>query len=273
MDSVFASLGLSALKPLLSTLLLPPVPLLLLVLLAGRVLATGRRLAGWLLLLGAVAGLWLSCCASVGAALERWWLKPPPALSEARLAALRPTVPGRPGPVVVILGSGRDALAPEYGESHLSARSMQRLHYGLWLARRIGAPVLFSGGTGLAQAGGPAEADIAARIAERDYGRRLRWVESASRDTRENAAASLRLLAEAAPRELVLVTHGWHMRRAQRAFEEAVERNGLVVQVVPAPIGLAPAIDRQGLAWLPTQEGFEQVRRSVREALGLLFGA
>lgn len=273
MDSVFASLGLSELKPLLSTLLLPPVPLLLLVLLAGRLLATGRRVAGWLLLSLAVSGLWLACCAGVGAALERWWLRPPPALAEARLAALRAPASGKPGPVVVILGGGRESLAPEYGESHLSARSMQRLHYGLWLARRLNAPVLFSGGTGLAQAGGPAEADIAARIAERDYGRRLRWVETASRDTRENAAASLRLLAEQPPTAIVLVTHGWHMRRAQRAFEEAAQRNGQPLQVVPAPIGLAPAVDRRGLAWLPTQEGFEQVRRTVREGLGLLFGA
>lgn len=273
MDSLLASLGLSGIKPLLTAMALPPVPLLLLVLIAGRLMAgSRRRTLGAILLLISVAGMWLSCCAGLGTALERWILRPPPALSDDRITALRQEAATRK-PVVLILGGGRESLAPEYREANLSARSLQRLHYGLWLARQMNAPTMFSGGTGLAQAPGPAEADIAARIAERDYGRRLRWVETSSRDTRENAAASLNLLATQGITQVVVVTHGWHMTRAMRAFEEAARRNNQAVQIIPAPMGLASTVDRPALNWLPTHEGFALVRLTLREALGLLFGA
>jgi len=273
LDSLVATLGLSGIKPLLTALALPPVPLLLLLLIAGRLIASSRRrTAGAALLLFSVLALWLSCCAGVGMALERWVLRTPPALSEARIAALRQE-PASRKPVVLILGGGRESLAPEYREAHLSPRSMQRLHYGLWLGRQLNAPVMFSGGTGLAQAPGPAEADIAARIAERDYGRRLRWIENGSRDTRENASASLNLLADQGITDVILVTHGWHMTRAMRAFADSARRNGQPMQVIPAPMGLGSMVDRPAMNWLPTQEGFAHVRLALREALGLLFGA
>ncbi|WP_395699193.1 YdcF family protein [Aquabacterium sp.] len=268
------TLGLSDLKPMLTALLLPPVPLLVLVLAGARLLTSSRRREwGAMLLLSGVLLLWLSCCAAVGHALERGLLHPPPALSEARIQATRQDAAARGKAVVLILGGGRESLAPEYGEAHLSARSMQRLHYGLWLARRLNAPVMFSGGTGLAQAPGPAEADIAARVAERDYGRRLRWVENTSRDTRENASASLAMLADQGITELVLVTHGWHMPRAVRAFEEAAARRSQAIQIIPAPMGLAAPLDRPTLNWLPSHEGFAQVRLVVREVFGRLLGA
>ncbi len=274
MDSLLVTLGLSDLKPVLTALLLPPVPLLMLVLVAARLLAAGRRRSfGTVLLLMSVLLLWLTSCAAVGGALERWLLRPPAALSEARINAIRQEPATRSRPVVLILGGGRESLAPEYGEAHLSARSMQRLHYGLWLAKRLNAPVMFSGGTGLAQSAGLAEADIAARIAERDYGRRLRWIENTSRDTRENASASLTMLADQGITDIVLVTHGWHMPRALRAFQEAARRNQQTLQIIPAPMGLAVSPGRPPLNWLPSQEGFAQVRLVLRELLGRLFGA
>lgn len=272
MDSLFATLGLSGIKPLLTALALPPVPLLVLILIAGRMLGSRRRTGGAVLLLFSVLSLWLCCCAGFGSALERWVLRPPPSLSESRMAAIRQE-PASRKPVVLILGGGREALAPEYREAHLAPRSMQRLHYGLWLARQLNAPAMFSGGTGLSQAPGAAEADIAARIAERDYGRRLRWIENASRDTRENAAASLSILEGQGVTDVIIVTHGWHMPRAMRAFQEAAKRNKQPMQIIPAPMGLASQVDRPALNWMPTQEGFGQVRLVLREALGLLFGS
>lgn len=258
---------------MLTALILPPVPLLLLALAGARLLASRRRWGtGWALVLVAVAGLWFSACAGTGQALERWALRVPAPLGDVRIDALRTTAAARK-PVVVVLGGGREALAPEYAEAHLSPRSMQRLHYGLWLARRLNAPVMFSGGTGLSQTPGPAEADIAARITERDYGRRLRWTERESRDTRENATASLNLLAGQGLTDVVLVTHGWHMPRAVRAFEDAARQRGLPLQIVPAPVGLARNLERPVLDWLPSAEGFGQVRQALRELVGLLAGA
>ncbi|WP_284615242.1 YdcF family protein [Aquabacterium humicola] len=268
MDSLLATLDWVHVKPVLTALALPPVPWMLLILFA---LLRGRGRTRRVVVIASLLGLWFSCTTVLGNALEQWLLSPPPALSEARIAAMKPTAARRIA--VVVLGGGRERLAPEYGESHLAPRSMQRLHYGIWLARRLDAPLMFAGGIGLAQDEGPAEADIAARIAERDYGRKLRWVENGSRDTRENAASGLAMLAGSGVTEVVLVTHDWHMRRAQRAFVEAAQRSRSPMQVTAAPMGLAAADDRMVLRWLPSSEGFVQVRLVLREALGLLMGA
>jgi uncharacterized SAM-binding protein YcdF (DUF218 family) len=272
-DSVIANLGLSGWKPIIAALLLPPVPWLLMMVVGARLMVSRRHWrSGWLVMLTVLLLMWLSCCIGVGRFLERAMLQVPPPLIESQIAPLR-REPQVRQTAVVVLGGGRERVAPEYGESHLAPLSMQRLHYGLWLARKLNAPVMFSGGIGHAQTEGPAEADIAARIAARDYGRPLRWTENQSRDTRGNAVASLGQLKADDVSTIVLVTHGWHMRRAQRAFQEAAQQRGMSVQIVAAPMGLAAAEVRPVLRWLPTQEGFTQVRMVLREALGFWLGA
>jgi len=271
-NSVFSSLGVAGWKPVLAALLLPPVPLLLLMLVGARLLFW-RRSAGWLVLLLSVAGLWLTTTVAAGEWIVQTTLRPPPALNPARADdAMREALRKR-AVAIVVLGGGREARAPEYGMSSLSAQSLERLRYGLWLGRELGAPVGFSGGTGHDGANGQAEAEIAARIAEREFGRPLRWVEDQSRDTRENAARTLALLRNDGIGRLVVVTHGWHMRRAARAFDDAAQHLGLQITVVPAPMALAPRLERPSLRWLPSAEGFALVRQALRECVGLLMGS
>ena len=270
MNETFAALGLLNWKPIIGALLLPPVPLLLLVVLAWR-LGQRRSLAGGLLLTVALAGLWLSHCQATGAWLERrliTW----PALSAQQVADLRRSLVGR-NPVVLVLGGGTQALAPEYGEAHLAPDALARLHFGLWLARQIQAPVMVSGGAGHAQPNGPAEATVAARIAARDYTRPLRWLETGSRDTRENARLSLALLRTENITDLLLVTHGWHMARSMRAFEQEAARTGFKARLVAAPMGLAGPQAQPFQQWLPSADGYQRVQQSLREMLGLLAGA
>ena len=269
---ILAWLGALSFKPLVGVMLLPPVPMLFLTL-AGAVLLGRRRMrSGWLLVLVGLAGIWLSQCLAVGKTLERTMLSPPPALSPLDLAALKQTAhAGRR--VVLVLGGGRESMLPEYGQSHLGARSMQRLHYALFLARQIGAPVMFSGGTGFGQQGEDGEADTAARIAERDYGVRLRWLESESRDTRENARYSLALLArEGGIDEIVLVSNSWHLPRALRAFREASGHWDKPPRLIAAPVtegdDMTPV-----LRWMPSPEGARLVHSVLRERIGLAFGA
>ena len=107
---------------------------------------------------------------------------------------------------------------PNTASAACSTGSLERLRYGLWLAGQTGAPVAFSGGIGYAQEGSTAEAKVAAKIAADEFGRPIRWVESESRDTRENAALTMALLKPAGINHIVLVTHGYHMPRALRAF-------------------------------------------------------
>jgi uncharacterized SAM-binding protein YcdF (DUF218 family) len=261
------------LKPVLTALILPPVPWLLLML-AGAGLVGRRRVLGRSLLLLGAALIWLSACQGSGRWLGRALLGAPPAISQQAIADLRAAgaSAARRTTAIVVLGGGRSLLAPEYATSDLKPHSLERLRYGIFLARATGLPLAFSGGVGWAQraAAGTSEAEIAQRVAERDFRWPLTWVEPDSRDTRENARNTLPLLRAAGVQHIVLVTHAWHMPRALRAFEQA---GGAVMKITPAPIGAFGANDRAIIDWLPTTEGFEQVRLVVRETLARLVGA
>ncbi|HUO39769.1 MAG TPA: YdcF family protein, partial [Mycobacterium sp.] len=256
-----------------TALLLPPVPWLL-VILAGARMMYWRRTLSWLVILLGTAGLWLCCTLGVGYWLEQTALKPPASLSNERIAEIKKLAATAPSKVaIVVLGGGREPMAPEYGVSNLKDTSLQRLHYGVWLARQTGAPLMYSGGVGHGESIGPSEAEAAARIAERDYGKPLTWSEGESRDTRENAARSVAMLKAVGITDLVLVTHGYHMPRAVRAFQLEAQRAETPMRVWAAPMGLAPPGEHPALRWLPSNEGFRRVRLVLHELAGLLFGA
>lgn len=264
---------LQAWKPVLTALLLPPVPWLLLVLFGARLLSRGRR-AGWWLLWAALFGLWFGSTTGGATWLARAAGLQPQALGMARVQALKAEVraapTGRPKTAIVVLGGGRELLAPEYAAPNLAPESLLRLRYGLWLARATGAPVAFSGGHGWGQPRGPAEADIAAEIAAREFGLPLRWVENRSRDTRGNADLALPLLRDEGVEHIVLVTHGWHMRRALRAFEAAA---GGTLRIEAAPMGLSTSEGFALIDWLPSTFGHSRFRDVMREWVGLRVGA
>jgi uncharacterized SAM-binding protein YcdF (DUF218 family) len=272
-NELFLNLGIESWKPVLSSLLLPPVPLLLLVLVGARMILWRRGL-GWLLVLLSVLGLWFGACTATGEWLQQAWLSPPPPIGAERMAELRRAASGpKPTVAVVVLGGGIESRAPEYGVASLSPLSLERLRYGLWVSRETGAPIVFTGGLGHAARPGASEAEVASDIAVREFGRTVRWVETQSRDTRENALYTAQVLRGAGIRQLVLVTHGYHMARAMRAFREAAERDKLGWEIVPAPMGLAPRIERPPLRWIPSSEGFQLVRAVVREKMGWWLGA
>lgn len=277
LNDLLLQFGAVGWKPALTALLLPPVPLLLLML-TGAALARRRPAWGWLLLLAGAAGIWLGSTTAMGEWLQRQLLAPHRALSLQDLQQLQQLQPPRRSTApaagaIVVLGAGRESYAPEFGTANLPPQAMERLRYGLWLARETGLPVAYSGGTGHAQASGPAEAEVAAQIAARDFARPLKWTEAESRDTRENAERSVALLRGAGVSRIVLVTHGWHMRRSLRAFEQAVARSGGGITLQAAPIGLARDESAGALRWLPSQDGFAETRSALREYLGLLAGA
>ncbi len=286
MNDTIAAVGLLHWKPVLSALLLPPVPFILLLLIGIRLYRAAAGL-GTMSVALALAGLWLSHCEAVGNWLERQVIQPPEPLAAERLSQWRRTLAGRQ-PLVLVLGGGSESLAPEYGASDLSPESHQRLRYALWLSRQLNnAPLMFSGGAAYGRPESLAEAEIAQRVIQRDYGRSLRWLESASRNTRDNARLSLQLMvrshgglggASAAAAtigvsDLFLVTHGWHMPRAMRAFEEEAARQQMIVRIIAAPMGLARPDSDTWLRWLPSQAGSQRVNRNLHELLGRAGGA
>lgn len=266
MNELFLSLGIEAWKPVVAALLLPPVPLLVLIVVGARLMFR-RRLLAWLLILLGVVGIWLSCTSAVSGALIRWLNQPPPALTESAIAEIKRT----PRTAIVVLGGGRKVLAPEYGISTLHERTVERLRYGVWLSRETGLPLGFSGGVGHGARPGPTEAEIAARVAEREFGRPLKWTESESRDTRENAIKMVALLRAQGIERIVLVTHHYHMRRAMRNFQRAAEGSKLVM--VAAPMGLPYPGRLQAQDWLPHNAFMEDTSLALHEWLGYLFGA
>ena len=273
MNEIFQSMGIESWKPVLAALLLPPVPLLLLVLVGAR-LILWQRFLGWMLVLLSVILLWIGACAGVGDWMGRALMSQPPPLSADRLAALKKAAAGsKPSVVVLILGGGREGLAPEYGVASLSDLSLERLRYGVWVSRETGAPMMFSGGLGHASEPGTTEADVAAEIAQREFLRPMRWLENKSRDTRENAQYSAALLRDLDVTQVVLVTHGWHMPRALRAFKDAAAHEKAQWEIVPAPMGLGQTVERPVLRWIPSAEGMQIVRAVLREKFALLFGA
>lgn len=267
MNSLFILLGIESWKPVLTALLLPPVPLLLLVLLGARLILPRRGL-GWTIIVVAVLGLWFSACTGVGQMLSRFVLHPPVALSQDRIKALKAQPAG--STAIIVLGGGLEPYAPEYGVSNLRYASLERLRYGVWLGRETGIPVGFSGGVGWAQPDSKPEARIAEQIAAGEFGRPLKWVEDDSRDTRENAARTVALLRKTSVRHIVLVTHGWHMPRAVANF---VSAGGSEFRIDAAPMGLAHDVDLAVLAWIPTAQGLTDVRTVLRELVGRLAGA
>lgn len=266
MNDLFLSLGVESWKPLASALLLPPVPLLVLILVGARLMFR-RRLLAWLLILMGVVGIWLACTLAASRTLTNWLTQPPPALTESAIAELKRS----PRTAIVVLGGGRKTLAPEYGISTLHERSIERLRYGVWLSRETGLPLAFSGGLGHGAQPGPTEAEIAARVAEREFGRPLKWAESESRDTRENAIKSVALLQGQGIERIVVVTHGYHMRRSVRNFQRAVEGNKMTV--IAAPMGLYTPGHLNARDWLPHYGHLEDTSLAVHEWLGYLFGA
>jgi uncharacterized SAM-binding protein YcdF (DUF218 family) len=107
------------------------------------------------------------------------------------------------------------------------------------------------------------------RIAlEEDFGVPVRWTESASRDTRENAVNSARILRDAGVRKVLLVSHAIHLPRAQAEFEAAG------MEVIPAPTAFLhgpyssemvlakfPSANSAYAGWLATHEWLGNLAR------------
>jgi uncharacterized SAM-binding protein YcdF (DUF218 family) len=249
------------LKPLLTALLLPPAGPLLLALL-GLLLMARRWLGGAIVSLLGIASLWFLSCNAVGVGLAHTLLPQVQALN-LRGAALADAQ------AIVVLGGGVHARAPEYGRAQPSGSTLERVRYGAWLARQTKKPLAFAGGVGWAATGTDTapEAEVARHVLHDEYGLELRWSDSRSRDTAENARMLADTLRGDKIQRIVLVTHASHMPRARAAYEKAG------FQVTPAPTGFAAPREREVLEWVPSVHGLDLSRQVLREWLASRVGA
>jgi uncharacterized SAM-binding protein YcdF (DUF218 family) len=168
---------------------------------------------------------------------------------------------GRDAKAIVILGGGIRHHAPEYGGDTLGMLTLERVRYGARVARLTGLPVLVSGGTVLR---GASEASVMRESLESEFGVRVRWVEADSRTTLENAVRSAELLHREGIHRVVLVTHGFDMRRASAEFAAQG------IETIPAPTGVHGDGSSTLLDFLPSMAGLQQSYYATYEILANL---
>jgi len=240
-------------KKILTALILPPAGLLFLILFG--LWLTGSKSRRWrdggkILAIISVLALLILSLPMVGNALMRP-LETHPPITAAQLNQVQ---------AIVILGGGTYHAAPEYGSDTVSHATLERLRYGARLARETQLPLLVTGG---APFGGRPEGESMRESLERDFGIRPRWVETASRDTAENASLSVPLLKTAGVTRIALLSHGWHLPRAIPLFE----REGFTV--IPAPTKYSTG----SASWLEDMlpNDLRRSRQALHEYLGQLF--
>lgn len=162
---------------------------------------------------------------------------------------------------IVVLGGGAVENAPEYGGGpEVTTSSLARVRYAARLHRQNGLPLLM--------AGGRHEAEVMARLAQRDFGVSGEvWQEDRSLDTHENAEFSAPILREHGVKTILLVSEATHLRRARHAFQR------LGFEVRCAPTGMAshgPWSDGIFLI-LPASDSLCVSSRALEEWLGVLY--
>ncbi|UYG02020.1 YdcF family protein [Halomonas sp. LR3S48] len=234
---------------LLKILLLPPTLNVLLVLL-GLMLSPRRFLGALLIMLG-LFGLLLLATPMASHAL-RQGLEPHPTPARTQLESAE---------AIVILGGGRDYMAPEFGWGDAPANpTWRRLAYGAYLHRQTELPLLVSGGRVHGEEA--AEASLMAAALRDVFDIPVKWLEGESRSTAENARLSAEMLRADDIGRVALVSQAWHMPRAVAEFEA----QGLVV--VPAPTEFTSPPPEGLEAWLPRAYHLNQSTRALNEWLG-----
>jgi len=248
----------------LQQLILPPGGFILLAVLGLVLMHRYRRLGFYL----TASGLGLLYVASLPATafVLMSWLEPEPAsaLSENQMTHT-PAQSGKPPQAIVILGAGRRYHAPEYASDIPNPAALERIRYGVWLARRTMLPVLVTGGLGAKYS--PAEAEIMKQVIESEYALPVRWIETQSHTTYENAEFTAPILKAEGIDSIYLVTHAYHMKRSVAVFKKFGFR------VIPAPTAFnSSSRDAMGLRhFLPSAKALNKTTKALHEWMGMLW--
>jgi uncharacterized SAM-binding protein YcdF (DUF218 family) len=237
--------------------LLAPLTWALLLLLAGALLRRRARIAWGLVLVAAVELVTFSL-PPVADALMRF----------VEGSAPRTLRDGETYDVVIVLGGVMEARATWMDNGRDLSGAAERLTRALELLREGRArQVLLSGGDVNPGPAGTSEAEeLAAMLRAWGVEPDRIAVETSSRNTRENAVESARVVAEHGWRRLLLVTSAAHMPRALGCFH----RVGLRPDALPVDYraGAPGASDPSG--WWPRSANLELSTEALRELAGRL---
>lgn len=230
--------------------LIPPASLPFLAIVGGLCMRRRRRL-GRVLAGAAVAGLVILSLPDT-ARLLVWPLE--------QGLPLVPASGDPPGAIVILSG---DVAHEAGGTVTVGALTLERLRAGAQLAHRVRLPILVSGGA--LHPGEPALARLMAASLARDFATPAAWIETASKDTWQNARFSAAILRRHHIAAIYLVTNAWHMRRALIAFAP------LPIAVTAAPTLIDPPPE---LAWddfVPQAGAWHMSYYALHEWIGVAY--
>lgn len=240
------------LKFIYGTLLFPPGILIIAMLAAAyRLRRSSNKAAGSLFVFAFALYL---CCSpllsgTVMRSLESRYSPPP----EVR------------GDVIIMLGGGATLDTPNIGgPGHLSGYAANRLLTAAQLYRKLGVPILVSGGKVFESTG--LEADIAARtLLELGVPADKIIKETESLNTTQNAQFSAALLRAYGFRQPVLVTSAFHMHRAVLQFGKA----GVTVVPFSTDYQTNRVNDFHAADLLPSSRAMQELVLGLKEYLGI----
>lgn len=167
---------------------------------------------------------------------------------------------------IVILGYGRYAGAPEYNHTDtLSTGGLARVRYGAYLHRKTGLPILAVGGR--VQVTDLSEGDIMKKVLEEEFQVPVRWIETESTNTFENAKNATEILSKAGVTRILMVTHLSDISRALEAFRQTGS-----LQVTPAPTLFGGGVAGSSpLDWIPNPYAAKTAAMALHEHLGKIW--
>ena len=164
---------------------------------------------------------------------------------------------------IVVLAGGTRGYAGEYGREVDTSSTLQRNHYAAFLYKQTGLPILVSGDSLQFSV---SDAEVMARTLKESFAIDVKWKESSSRNTAENAVYSTEILKANNINSIFLVTHAWHMPRSVMIFE----KQG--IKVTPAPTIFVNQDKTYPLHhYLPSAGSLLNTRIALHEYLGMLW--
>lgn len=243
------------LKKVITPFLLPPGVFVLILTGLGLLLLLGKKQRPVWICLGTAFLIWLSAVTPVADRLT--------APLEAGFS-----VQADPKADVIIMLGGSAYLKVEdlSGTGAPGPGTLDRMVTAARLQRRLNIPIILSGGRVYPTS---ASSALTARRFLIDLGisEKKIIVEDQSRDTYENALFSKKICQQYDFKRPLLVTSGYHLKRALLSFDKA----GL--KVTPFPCGLTTWPDRiyQWYNFLPNAGALSRTSAALHEWLGLIF--
>jgi len=167
---------------------------------------------------------------------------------------------------IIVLGAGRYKNAVEYPEKRdsISTSALERLRYGVYLHKKSSLPILLSGGSPHGEM--QSEASIMQDALKNIFQLKAKWLDVNSSNTWNNARFSAQILQKDNIKNIILVTHAYHIPRARLAFEHF----GFKVTAAPLGFKAKNRVDTSYtiLDFLPSAHAMSGSSSAIHEFIG-----